>query len=81
MIINTKFGLGEIVIREVHKNGEMIQDRMMEVITINSGIHKNNVANSYICEHINSGYRQHYDEGMLVGDPGYDQELGCYPQK
>ena len=38
MKFESKFGIGEIVIRESHKNRDMVQERMMEVIGIVFGM-------------------------------------------
>lgn len=75
----SEFGLGEIVIRESHKNGAMVQERMMEVIgVVFSGFGKN-LETSYVCEDAENGHRQAYTASMLVGDPDFDQEKGEYP--
>lgn len=81
MKFESKFGIGEIVIRESHQNGKMVQERMMEVIGISFGKdHNGNLGACYVCEDTQNGHRQHYDENMLVGDPDFDQEKGKYPQ-
>ena len=75
MEFSSKFGLGEIVIRESHKNGVMVQERMMEIIAISfayDGV-------CYVCEDAQNGHRQGYTEDMLVGDPDFDQYKGAYP--
>lgn len=80
MIFESKFGIGEIVIRESHKNGDMVQERMVEVIAIIFGNVSNGVRQiSYICEDTTNGHRQQYCESMLVGDPDFNQDLGKYP--
>lgn len=83
MIFKTKFGIGEVVIRETHKNGEMVQERMMEVVAIyicKSDADDRIVDLAYICEDVQNGHRQHYSESMLVGDPDFDQAAGEYPK-
>lgn len=74
---DAKMGLREIVIRESHKNGEMVQERMMEVISVI--ISAENEAH-YLCEDTHHGHRQVYSESMLVGDPDFDQQNGAYPK-
>jgi len=84
MKFESKFGLGEIVIRETHKNGEMVQERMMEVVSIIIGSHKGcdgGIEYAYCCEDTQNGHRQMYEEGMLVGDPDFDQDVGAYPKE
>ncbi len=82
MKFTTKFGLGEIVIRESHKNGQMVQERMMEVIGI--VIQPTNTTEGaayfaeYLCEDTTNGHRQIYAEAMLVGDPDFNQDTGKY---
>lgn len=78
MKFESKFGVGEIVIRESHQNGKLAQERMMEVIAVLFG--KENEV-SYICEDTHNGHRQQYCESMLVGDPDFDQEAGSYPKE
>lgn len=72
----SSIGLREIVIRESHKNGEMVQERMMEVVGL---IFTSDGAAHYICEDAQHGHRQVYSESMIVGDPDFDQEAGAYP--
>jgi len=80
MKFESKFGIGEIVIRETHQNGKMVQERMMEVIGVNFGKSSSgSIACSYLCEDTQNGHRQFYDEPMLVGDPDFDQNKGKYP--
>lgn len=83
MKFESKFGLGEIVIREHHKNGKMVgDDRMMEVIAV--VIEKSDDGGfdfAYTCEDTQNGHRGMYRENMLVGDPEFDQEKGAYPQE
>lgn len=74
---DTKMGLREIVIRESHKNGEMVQERMMEVISV---IISAEDEAHYLCEDAHHGHRQVYSESMLVGDPDFSQEKGAYPK-
>lgn len=82
MKFTTKFGLGEIVIRESHKNGQMVQERMMEVVGII--IQPTDTAEGptyiaeYLCEDTTNGHRQIYTEAMLVGDPDFNQDTGSY---
>lgn len=82
MKFESKFGIGEIVIREHHKNGKMVgEDRMMEVIGVHFGKDTNGIVEAvYVCEDSSNGHRQMYAEHMLVGDPDFDQETGKYPQ-
>lgn len=75
MKFESKFGIGEIVIRESHQNGKMVQERMLEVTGII--FEKNGIA--YICEDTKNGHRMPYAEDMLVGDPDFDQDKGEYP--
>lgn len=76
MKFNSKFGLDEIVIRESNKNGDMVAERMMEVVCI--VFEKNTVG--YVCEDTQNGHRQVYSEAQLIGDKDFDQELGRYPK-
>ncbi|CAH6977861.1 hypothetical protein VCHA53O466_140024 [Vibrio chagasii] len=78
MKFESKFGLKEIVIREAHKNGKMVHERMMEVVGIAFDV-EGKV--SYLCEDTKAGIRQWYSESMLVGDPLFDQEAGAYPDE
>ena len=78
MIFESKFGIGEIVIRESHKNGRMVQERMMEVIAVSFGTDGDI---NYLCEDAQHGQRQFYTESMLVGDPDFCQETGTYPKE
>ncbi|MCY9861159.1 hypothetical protein OTK49_01270 [Vibrio coralliirubri] len=74
--LESNMGLREIVIRESHQNGEMVQERMMEVVCV---IFLSDDTVHYVCEDTYHGNRQVYSESMLVGDPDFDQEEGKYP--
>lgn len=77
MKFETKFGLGEIVAKEIYRGDELVGDELLEVIAIvvaKSGM-------SYHCRHPNSMQLIHFEEHELIGDPDYDQEAGGYPVK
>lgn len=81
MKFESKFGLGEIVIRESHQNGKLVQERMMEVIAITVERRGDKLEYGYVCEDTLNGHRQMYSEDMLVGDPDYDQDKSGYIQE
>jgi len=78
VLLKSAFGIGEIVIREVHTNGKSVSARMMEVISI---IFNHCGEVTYACEDAYNGHRQIYSESMLVGDPDFDQKAGKYPKE
>ena len=82
MKFESSFGLGEIVIRESHQNGAMVQERMMEVVGIHFGKSSEGgtVEAGYICECAKTGNRQMYAEHMLAGDKDFNQDAGEYPE-
>lgn len=75
MKIETKFGLGEIVAKEIYKGNELLIDALMEVVTVcvsKAGI-------SYLCRMPQTMQLIHFEEHELIGDPDYCQETASYP--
>lgn len=74
MKIETKFGLGEIVVTERKKRGDdAIPDIIGEVVAII-------VTKQSIVYHVRltEGMIAPFDGADLIGDPDYDQEAGGY---
>lgn len=82
MKIETKFGLGEIVVTERKKRGDpsawsgrdAIPDIIGEVVAII-------VTKQAVVYHVRltEGMIAPFDGADLIGDPDYDQEAGGYP--
>lgn len=77
MIINTKFGIGEIVIYGVLRDGELICDVTLEVIEI----YYDGISARYLCRYPATGVTAVFKESQLLGDPEYNQEKACYDTK
>lgn len=75
MIFETKFGIGEIVIKKVKTGKCVVSESLLKIKSIifsEGEVH-------YLCEFPETGFVQSYKEKELIGDPDFDQELGCYP--
>lgn len=76
MKFESKFGIGEIVIREFRKGSELLGDDFYEVIAI--VFSKESI--NYACRHHN-GLVHQFMEYELIGDPDFNQETGKYPEE
>lgn len=83
MKFESKFGIGEIVIKEVRKNGEFINDFIYEVKAVVFGTGSTDpsrIETMYSVFDARTGAISWMNEYELIGDPLFDQELGKYPQ-
>ncbi len=75
MKIETKFGLGEIVVTERKKRGDnAIPDIIGEIVAI---IFTKQATVYHV--RLTDGTIVPFDGADLIGDPDYDQEAGGYP--
>jgi len=77
MQIQTKFGLGEIVAKEIYKGNELLGDELMEVVAIS--VSKTGTA--YLCRMPKTMHLIQFEEHELIGDPDYCQETASYPKE
>ncbi len=81
MKFESKFGLGEICgyNEDAKKGDKTMPDILVKVVQI---VFDCDGQCNYTVEHIGSQFgiqRFMAAKSMLVGDPAFDQELGCYP--
>ena len=75
MKFESKFGIGEIVMLDTYKGGELLSSKLLKV----KAILVDGVESIYCCENPETLQRQYYQEKDLEGDDQFDQEKGCYP--
>lgn len=74
MKFESKFGIDEIVAHVVRRRGKIIFDSLLKVVVVH--FEKDKVV--YTCR-TSQNLLVHFNERELVGDPDFNQELGCYP--
>ncbi len=73
MKLESKFGIGEIVIYDPCPDNEKIQDQLLEVQGVFFGM---DGKIDYICRYPSTGMTVTFSESQLEGDPNFDQESG-----
>lgn len=76
MKIETKFGLGEIVAKEIYQGNDLLGDELMEVIAVQVS----KAGASYLCRMPKTMQLIQFEEHELIGDPDYCQETASYPK-
>ncbi|MCC2615980.1 hypothetical protein LJ739_06975 [Aestuariibacter halophilus] len=75
MKFESKFGIGEIVCRDVMKSDELYSSELYEVVSISFGKDGRQVIS---CLHAQTQRIIHFDPVDIEGDPDFDQSSGKY---